>query len=329
MKPVFEPEIPRLRMRCPSCGFGLGDLPSPEAKTMECSQCSYRMPWDGDCWDALIDQAYPRNFARQWVLWEAGKLGDPNLVYGNDPKKYFREVLAATSLSEEELKSMQILEIGFGHGRLLHQLQECSPAAYGIDLSKPLKSAQLRPGSAFFGNLLNMPFVPGQFDLVVCRGVIHHTPDPKESFACAAKQVADNGVLYLGGHYEPAMKLSFLLRRIFPGSWHYPEPVRLGLSSGLSVVRSTMEALRTRSFAAREFQRSYAHFKLNMFDILAPRWASEHPEDEVTEWFASQGMMAQRLGPGEYVGAKGHSADETGTGAPQRFSASIPSGRTV
>lgn len=277
---------------------------------MECPQCAYKMTWAGDCWDACVDQTYPRSFARQWVLWEEGKLGDPNLIYGNDPKRYFRELMTASSLSEEDLKSMRILEIGFGHGRLLRQLQEHSPAAYGIDLARPLKSAQLRRGSAVFGNLLNMPFMPGQFDLVVCRGVLHHTPDPQNSFACVAEQVAENGKLYLGGHYEPAMKLSFLLRNIFPWSWRYPESLRLGLASFLSLVRSSLEAFRTRAFGAGEFRRSYKHYKLNMFDILAPRWASVHPCEEVTAWFTSQGMQVQRLGPGEYVGVKTHAASQ-------------------
>jgi hypothetical protein len=29
-----------------------------------------------------------------------------------------------------------------------------------------------------------------------------------------------------------------------------------------------------------------------------------HPEDEVTAWFTSQGMLVQRLSPGEYVGLR-------------------------
>ena len=172
-------------------------------------------------WDACVDKAYPRSFARQWVLWEAGKLGDPNLVYGNDPKKYFRELLEGTSLTEEKLHFMKILEVGYGHGRTLQQLQKWCPNAYGLDLAKPPRSSQLRPGSAVFGNLLSMPFAPGQFNLVICRGVIHHTPNPSQSFACLAAQVADGGLLFLGGHYEPGIKVSLLLRNVLPGSWLY------------------------------------------------------------------------------------------------------------
>src|ERR1700693_2050437 len=109
----------QLQMKCPSCGFELGDFPTLENASVECPQCEYCIVWDGACWDACVDKAYPRDFARQWVLWEAGKLGDPTLVYGNDPRNYFSAFLKHTSLTEEDLASKRILEIGFGHGRLL------------------------------------------------------------------------------------------------------------------------------------------------------------------------------------------------------------------
>jgi SAM-dependent methyltransferase len=237
-------------------------------------------------------------------LWEEGKLGDPNLVYGNDPNKYFRELLDGASLTEGHLRSMKILEVGFGHGRTLQQLQKWCPNAYGIDLARPRSSSKLRPGSAIFGNLLNMPFEPGQFDLVLCRGVIHHTPNPKESFASIASQVAPGGLLYLGGHYEPGIKSSLQLRNILPGSWLYPEPVLLGLASVLSACRSALECAKNRTFSVSAFRRSYAHYKLDIFDVMTPRWSSLHDEKEVTEWFNSQGFQVRRLAPGEYVGAK-------------------------
>lgn len=84
---------------------------------------------DSDYWDACADKSYPRDFARQWVLWEEGRLGDPTLVYGEDPEYYFREFLTHTSLQPEQLASKRVLEVGFGHGRLLHQIQEWCPSA--------------------------------------------------------------------------------------------------------------------------------------------------------------------------------------------------------
>ena len=304
MKVMLTETASRLKMKCPSCGSALGDFPSPEQASVVCPRCQYKIIWDEDCWDACVDKTYRRDFAREWVLWEAGKLGNPNLVYGNDPKKYFRELLNRTSLTEEDLQSMKILEIGFGHGRTLQQLQRYSPTAVGLDLARPPRSAQLRRGSAILGNLLNMPFEPGQFDLVICRGVLHHTPHPSQSFACIAAQVADKGTLYLGGHYEPGIKGSLFLRKALPGSWRYPEFLRLALASVFSVVRSAMESVRNRTMSFMAFRRSYSHYKLDIFDVITPRWSSLHDQDEVKRWFASQGFVVRRIAPGEYVGLK-------------------------
>lgn len=303
-----------VRMRCPSCGVELGDMPATPQDQIVCSQCEYRMTWSDGYWDACVDKTYPRSFARQWVLWEEGKLGDPNLVYGNEPKKYFQELLEATSLTERDLQSMKILEVGYGHGRNLQQLQKWCPNAYGLDLAKPPRSSQLRPGSAIFGNLLSMPFAPGQFDLVNCRGVIHHTPNPGQSFACLAAQVADQGRLYLGGHYEPGIKGSLLLRNVLPGSWHYPEPVLLALASVFSVIRSAMDSVKNRTMSFEAFRRAYAHYKLDLFDVMTPRWSSLHDEKEVTGWFKAQGFEVKRLAPGEYIGVKTNGAGTTGIG---------------
>jgi len=293
-----------LEMRCPSCGSDLGEFPVPDQRVVRCSKCDYKMVWEGDCWDACVDKSYPRDFARQWVLWESGRLGDPNVVYGHDPKYYFDTLLSETGLTEEQLKSMKILEVAFGHGRLLQQLQRRSPSAYGLDLSRPLPSAKLRPGSAIFGNLLSMPFAPGQFDLVICRGVIHHTPEPHKSFDCVAQQVAPNGLLYFAGHYEPGIKGSLMLRNVLPWSWNYPEFIRLKMASALSVFRAALEVFQSKKFDFKSFRRAYAHYKLDIFDVITPRWSSLHAEDEVRSWFSLQGFQVKRLAPGQYVGIK-------------------------
>jgi SAM-dependent methyltransferase len=262
------------------------------------------MVWDRDCWDACVDKSYPRDFAKQWVLWEAGRLGDPNLVYGNDPEKYFQSLLKCTCLTEQDLKSKKILEIGYGHGRLLQKIQELSPTAYGIDLARPPKSARLRPGSAIFGNLLSIPFMPGQFDLVICRGVIHHTPEPSQSFKCVAEQVAPKGLLYLGGHYEPRIKGSLVLRKILPWSWRYPEFLRLSIAHILCICRAAMESVQKREISYRAFKTFCAHYALDIFDVISPRWSHMIAKEEVESWFISQNLLSQRMAPGEYVGMR-------------------------
>ena len=295
--------VTSLKLRCPSCGFELGNMPGLPTVPVACGQCGFSIAGRSDYWDACTDKSYPRDFAKQWLLWEAGKLGDPTLVYGHDPEHYFREFLTHTSLRPEQLASMKILEAGFGHGRLLQQIQKWSPSAYGIDLSKPLPSAHLRPGSAIFGNLLSIPFMPGQFDLVVCRGVVHHTPDPEASFGCVAEQVAIDGRLYFAGCYEPGKGMLFL-RKFLPRSWNYPEPVLLALATVFSGVRALLEAARTQKFTLSALKRYYAHYKLDVFDVMAPRWSGTLSEDTVVPWFSSRGFEVCKVGHGSYVGVR-------------------------
>jgi SAM-dependent methyltransferase len=231
-------------------------------------------------------------------------------VYGKDPEHYFRELLAHTSLRPEQLASKKVLEIGFGHGRLLRQIQEWSPSAYGLDLAKPLRSAQLRPGSAIFGNLLSIPFVPGQFDLVICRGVVHHTPDPEASFGCVAEQVADHGMLYFAGCYEPGKHKMLMLRRVLPRSWDYPEPLLLGLASVFGGLRSILEGIRSRKADLGTLRRHYRHYKLEVFDVMAPRWSGVLGAETVVPWFTSRGLQVRKVDDGSYVGIKADAPSE-------------------
>jgi SAM-dependent methyltransferase len=302
--------IEPLQLRCPSCGLELGDMPASVPGAVPCGRCGFSITSEGDYWDACVDQSYPRDFARQWVLWEKGRLGDPTLVYGESPEHYFREFLDHVSLRPEELSPKRVLEVGFGHGRLLHRIQEWAGCAYGIDLSKPLGSAHLRAGSAVFGNLLNVPFAPGQFDLVVCRGVIQCTPDPESSFGCVAEQVSGGGMFYLSGCYEPNARGMLVLRKLLPGSWRYPEWLLLGLAGFFGGLRALLEGVRTRDISPAALRRHYAHYKLDVFDVMTPRWSGTLGPETVLPWFASRGFDAKRVGYGSYVGIRVSAPDE-------------------
>jgi SAM-dependent methyltransferase len=292
-----------LKLKCPSCHAEMGDFPAPLDAHLQCPQCEYNIVWIGDCWDACIDKSYRRDFARQWVLWEAGKLGDPKLVYGADPKRFYNELLQQCNLTEEQLKTMQILEVGFGHGRTLHQVQQFCPTAYGLDLAKPLKSAELRPGSAIFGNLFNIPFMPQQFDLVVCRGVAHVTPDAHKAFDCLADQVKPDGRLFFAGLYEPG-RGRLTLRKIFPYVWNYPESVRLGIASVCGVLRAGLECIRKRNLTPKNFIYQYDRFKIDIFDTIAPEWTVTLTENDVIPWFEAKGFQARKVDYGGYFGIK-------------------------
>lgn len=296
------PDTAALRLGCPSCGCKLGDFPPLQNHSFRCPQCGFEVAYREGYWDACVDTSYPRDFARQWILWESGRLGDPNLVYGTEPDTVFESLLRFMSLTREDLRSMRILEVGYGHGRLLRELQQYSNSAFGIDLLRPLKSAGLQPGSTIFGNLFAVPFRPRQFNLVIARGVVQCTPDPRAALKCLAEQLAPDGILCIAGMYEKGHNASLIFRKLLPMSWRYPEWLRLSLAGGLGLMRSLLECLRERSFSVTSLRRHCAGYKLDMFDFISPRWSSKHSATEVLEWFAAAGLSGRRVFPGVFIG---------------------------
>lgn len=253
--------------------------------------------------DARLNKEQPNEFSRVWTLWEEGKLGDPGLMYGVSPQDDFRQFLSTMELSQNDLINMKILEIGFGHGRLLQEIQKYSATAYGIDTVLPLASASFRPGTIICGDLFNIPIMPGQFDLVICKGVVQHTSRPGKAFECISEQVAKKGKLFFTV-YEKGVKHSLLLRKLLPGSWRYPESLRLAIAGFLSVPRAILEALRNGTFDPKTFSRYLKNSKLGIFDVLSPRWTSRHSKEEIMSWFISNGFEVQRTGECQYVGTK-------------------------
>ncbi len=70
----------------------------------------------------------------------------------------------------------------------------------GTDLSSAIDIAKARlgarPRTQFVqANLLQLPYAEGAFDLVFCRGVMHHTPSTHAAFTSLARAVAPGGEL--------------------------------------------------------------------------------------------------------------------------------------
>jgi SAM-dependent methyltransferase len=70
------------------------------------------------------------------------------------------------------------------------------------------------------GDLFAPPLARGAFDIVQCRGVVHHTSDPDQATRSVASLVAPGGVLLLG-IYESMARFPHRLRRGL-GRVHFP-----------------------------------------------------------------------------------------------------------
>ena len=236
-------EFLRLRLRCPQCRAGHSNLQPDHDRHITCRSCGRQIGFDNKAWDARVTDDYPRDFSTQWDLWQKGVFGCTRLVYGKTQDEDFQEVLNLLGLSVGDLSDKKVLEVGFGHGRILYEFQKHCAIGLGLDLARPADWLNFRRGSILCSSLFDIPLMPGQFDIVICRGVIHSTPDARLAFNQVVEQLAPGGKLYLYVH-EKFKPRSVLLRQILPYSWKCPFFVRLAVSHLIGIIAAGFRVLK-------------------------------------------------------------------------------------
>ncbi len=115
----------------------------------------------------------------------------------------------------------RILEMGCGTGQMSLYLARANRVVVGADLTRA--SLMLGSQAAKRLGLAKVQFVEtdlhhpglrdGAFDVVYSSGVLHHTPDPRASFAQIARLVRPGGFVILG-LYNSFARLPLRLRRV-------------------------------------------------------------------------------------------------------------------
>jgi len=114
----------------------------------------------------------------------------------------------------------RVLELGCGTGQMSLFLATVDRMVIGADLARPsleLAAEAARrfgvEGVLFVETDLRRPGLqPEAFDVVVCTGVLHHTPDPRAAFSAVARLVKPGGYVVLG-LYNAFARLPHRLRR--------------------------------------------------------------------------------------------------------------------
>jgi 2-polyprenyl-3-methyl-5-hydroxy-6-metoxy-1,4-benzoquinol methylase len=126
----------------------------------------------------------------------------------------------ARMLDEAIPGDARIVEIGCGTGQMSLYLARADRIVIGADLTRAslLLGAQAAQRFEvdkvlFVETDLAAALRPASFDVVYCSGVLHHTQDPRQSFAQIAKLARPGGMIIIG-LYDSIARLPLRLRRI-------------------------------------------------------------------------------------------------------------------
>jgi 2-polyprenyl-3-methyl-5-hydroxy-6-metoxy-1,4-benzoquinol methylase len=188
-----------------------------------------------------------------------------------------------------------VLEVGCGAGRFTEVLLEAGASVTSVDLSDAVDANQENfPQSSrhriLQADALRLPFREQSFDLVLCLGVVQHTPDPEETIRKLFAQVRPGGWLVLD-HYTHSLShftktaplFRFVLRRMEP---------RRGLQWSERLVNLFFplhRAARSSRLAQALVSRfspvlTYFH-SLPLNDDLQRQWALLDTHDSLTDWY--------------------------------------------
>jgi len=240
---------------------------------------------------------YADPFGEQWIEYRVTQLD--SYTHTNISKERLRRCLGDSlweSLHQPD--RVEILESGCGAGRFTEILLQLPAASVtSTDLSAAVEPNQVNCPLSDRHRILQcdinqLPFSPGQYDIVVCLGVIQHTKNPERTMEDLYRQVRPGGWLVID-HYTQTLsyytKLSeWLLRPILK---------RTSPARGLAITKALTRAFFPLHRAARNSKAlqmlisrfspllTYYHLFPQLNDQLQYEWAELDTHDSLTDFY--------------------------------------------
>jgi SAM-dependent methyltransferase len=146
--------------------------------------------------------------------------------YGFTFSRLFQQDWHAEMISHVPPGARSILDLGCGTGFFLAELEEHHPGSVGLDISHDMLkvSDQYVPNARLVtGDAERLPFHPGSFDTVFCKGSLHHTRDHVGFLANCREVLGERGVLIMSEpcNDNPAIRLARAV--LYRKSKHFDE----------------------------------------------------------------------------------------------------------
>ncbi len=201
---------------CPKCFAGLDET------TRACA-CGLRFERVGGILDVIGADARETKAAGVEEFYTANPF--PGYAPGDDGPTLIdrsRRAPFLVALDRAIPPEARLVDCGCGTGQLAAFLALSGPRrrVFGVDgCRESLKNADWFRARAKVanlqlvrGDLFDLPLPENSFEVVISRGVVHHTPDPDRAIECVARRVAPGGILLLG-FYETMGRFLHCSRR--------------------------------------------------------------------------------------------------------------------
>jgi 2-polyprenyl-3-methyl-5-hydroxy-6-metoxy-1,4-benzoquinol methylase len=237
------------------------------------------------------ESSYTDHFGLQWNVYTRTQLDS----YTGRPitRERLRRVLGPVF---DALGGKHVLECGCGAGRFTEILLQQGADVTSIDLSSAVDAnARNFPiGERHHvaqADIMALPLSPKSFDVVLCLGVIQHTPSPEAAIAELYRCVAPGGVLAID-HYTHSLRwyttLAPLFRQILR---RLPPQASLRITRALVFAllplhkrfmhNRPVRALLSRISPVQCYYNEYPQLD----DDLQREWALLDTHDSLTDWY--------------------------------------------
>lgn len=195
-------DLSTISMQCPLHATPLTIVASPDGNLF-CCQSGCNFPVVSGIPRFVSSDCYASSFGLQWKTFRKTQLDS---YTGTTISRDRLTRIVGGDLAS--LRGKSVLEAGCGAGRFTEILLSAGANVFAVDLSSAVEAnyencRSFIDGANYFvcqADIRSLPLAPGQFDVVLCVGVIQHTPNPEETIAALCSHLKPGGMLAID-HY--------------------------------------------------------------------------------------------------------------------------------
>jgi ubiquinone/menaquinone biosynthesis C-methylase UbiE len=234
------------------------------------------------------------SFSREWGHFDYER----DRTWGESVDQRRIDFLRHVDHEPDELKGKLVLDAGCGNGVLSNAISTFGCEVVATDISESVETAHRYfskhgNGRTHFvqSDLMRLSLKPESFDVIFCAGVLHHTPNTRNTFEEVVKALAPGGRMFVWLYWDvPGIKpkLSELVRRTISP---LPAPLKHGVVWALlpqNLLRQYIRSLRAGT--GREGRLNWREVLVRMLDSYTPRYRWRHTPDAVHGWFRELGF---------------------------------------